>query len=53
MEADVLTMEESPSLTLLWLMNSRISSVMDNVGGDLSALSSSSSSSSFIRNKFS
>lgn len=42
-------MAASPSLALLWLMNSRISSVMDRVGGGLRCTSSSSSSSSWLQ----
>lgn len=45
-------MEVSPSLALLWLMNSRISSVMDRVGGGHSEVSSSTSSSSWAEDEW-
>lgn len=45
--AELQGMAARPSLALLWLMNSRISSVMERVGGGLSGLKSSSSSFSF------
>lgn len=44
-------MAVSPSRARLWLMNSKISSVMDRVGGGLRGVSSSSSSSSSSEQK--